>query len=124
MPPRAIERTLKMRQADSMGIMRRRPRIGPIVLASRSRLGALALTSILLVAATAWAALAGEPFHYTAVLRNGKKIGDLVPGLSTLADVVKMFPAAPRDYPGNPRPPAGFPEVKIGKVRPEPSTVY
>ena len=45
-------------------------------------------------------------------------------GLSALRDVVKMFPAAPQDYPGNPRPPAGFPEVKIGKVQPEPATVY
>ena len=67
---------------------------------------------------------AAEPFHYPAVLRSGKKIGDLVPGLSALPDVVKMFPAPPQDYPGNPRPPAGFPEVKIGKVQPEPATVY
>jgi len=78
----------------------------------------------ILVALMAAPGLAAEPFHYPAVLRNGKKIGDLVPGLSGLDDVVKMFPAAPDDYPGNPRTPPGFPEVKIGKVQPEPSTVY
>jgi hypothetical protein len=112
---RAIERTLKMRQANSMRIMlRRRPRTVSIILAL---LPILAATAEL-------PAHAAEPFHYPAVLRGGKKIGDLVLGLSALPDVVKMFPAAPQDYPGNPRPPAGFPEVKIGKVQPEPATVY
>jgi hypothetical protein len=112
---RAIERTLKMRQASSMRInLRCRPRTVSIVLALLPILAAVAELP----------ALAAEPFHYPAVLRSGKKIGDLVPGLSALADVVKMFPAPPQDYPGNPRPPAGFPEVKIGKVQPEPATVY
>lgn len=94
--------------------LRRRSRTTPTI---------LALLPIL-AAVTALPALAAEPFHYPAVLRSGKKIGDLVPGLSALADVVKLFPVAPQDYPGNPRPPAGFPEVKIGKVQPEPATVY
>jgi hypothetical protein len=95
-------------------MLRRRPRTVSII---------LALLPIL-AAAAELPALAAEPFHYPAVLRGGKKIGDLVLGLSALPDVVKMFPAAPQDYPGNPRPTAGFPEVKIGKVQPEPATVY
>jgi hypothetical protein len=78
----------------------------------------------ILAAVTATPAIAVEPFHFPAVLRSGKKVGDLVPGISALKDVVKMFPAAAQDYPGNPRPPAAFPEVKIGKVQPEPATVY
>jgi hypothetical protein len=94
-----------------------------------SRTLPIVVTSLLaLLPMLAWLAaapvLAAEPFHYPAVLRSGKKIGELVPGLSGLDDVVKMFPAAPDDYPGNPRPPATFPEVKVGKVAPEPSTVY
>jgi len=93
----------------------------PIPVVVVSLLAPLATTLAALAAAPG---LAAEPFHYPAVLRNGKKIGDLVPGLSGLDDVIKMFPAAPEDYPGNPRPPAGFPEAKIGKVQPEPSTVY
>jgi hypothetical protein len=76
------------------------------------------------VTVTATPAIAVEPFHFPAVLRSGKKVGDLVPGISTFKDVVKMFPAATLDYPGNPRPPATFPEVKIGKVHPQPTTVY
>jgi hypothetical protein len=78
----------------------------------------------LLAAVTATPAIAVEPLHFPAVLRSGKKVGDLVPGISALKDVIKMFPVAAQDYPGNPRPPAAFPEVKIGKVRPEPATVY
>jgi hypothetical protein len=91
-----------------------------------SALAPLPILAVITVLALAAASpvLAAEPFHLPAVLQSGKKIGDLVPGLNTLADVVKMFPAAPQDYPGNPRPPAGFPEVKIGKVQPEPATVY
>ena len=111
----AIERTLKMRQANNMRItLRHRPRTASIILALLPILAAVADLP----------AVAAEPFHYPAVLRSGKKIGDLVPGLSALADVVKLFPAPPQDYPGNPRPPVGFPEVKIGKVQPEPATVY
>jgi hypothetical protein len=83
-----------------------------------------AMAGVVAFAAAAEPALAAEPFHFPAVLRNGKKAGDLVPGLSSLSAVVKMFPAAPPDYPGNPRPPVGFPEVKIGKVQPQPATVY
>ena len=101
----------------------------------RSAWIALALLPILAIAVIAVAVIAdaviaampasaAEPFHFPAILRSGKKIGDLVPGLSALNDVVKMFPAAPQDYPGNPRPPAAFPEVKIGKVEPQPTTVY
>jgi hypothetical protein len=78
----------------------------------------------ILAAITATPAIAVEPFHFPAVLRSGKKVGDLVPGISTLKDVVKMFPVAAQDYPGNPRQPATFPEVKIGKVQPQPTTVY
>jgi hypothetical protein len=119
----AIEHGPKMRQANSMRITFRRPRTRRIALTVLSRLAVGTLTVILVLVA-AWTALAVEPFHYPAVLRSGQKIGDLVPGLSSLTDVVKMFPAAPQDYPGNPRPPAGFPVVKIGKVQPEPVTVY
>lgn len=98
--------------------LRPRPRAVPVAVALL-----VALLPILAALAAA-PAFAAEPFHYPAVLRNGKKIGDLVPGLSGLDDVVKMFPAPPHDYPGNPRPPASYPEAKIGKVQPEPSTVY
>jgi hypothetical protein len=113
--------------------LRRRPRTPTIALAARPLLVlATATFAFVLAFATACAlafaaerpALAAGPFHFPAVLRNGKKAGDLVPGLSSLADVVKMFPVAPQDYPGNPRPPVGFPEVKMGKVQPEPATVY
>ena len=48
----------------------------------------------ILAAVTATPAIAVEPFHFSAVLRSGKKVGDLVPGISALNDVVKMFPAA------------------------------
>jgi hypothetical protein len=65
-----------------------------------------------------------EPFRYSAVLRGGRKVGDLTPGISTLNDIIKMFPAATRDYPGNPRPPVNYPEVKIGKFEPQPTIVY
>ena len=84
----------------------------------------MAVVLTLLAAVAATPAIAVEPFHFSAVLRSGKKVGDLVPGISALKDVIKMFPVAAQDYPGNPRPPAAFPEVKIGKVRPEPATVY
>jgi len=106
--------------------LRRRLRTASIILPLLPLL-AVILPAVIIefsVEFAAFPAYAAEPFHYPAVLRSGKKIGDLVPGLSALPDVVKMFPAAPQDYPGNPRPPAGFPEVKIGKVQPEPATVY
>lgn len=120
-------------------MLRRRPRMPSPALAARPLPAAAMLAFVVAFAtscvmtcaiagvlafATAMPALAAEPFHFPAVLRNGKKVGDLIPGLSSLADVVKMFPAAPQNYPGNPRPPAGFPEVKIGKVQPEPAIVY
>src|SRR6478672_2486047 len=94
---RAIERALKMRQAGSMSITPR----GSL----RSAWIALALLPIFAIAVIADAVIAAmpasaaEPFHFPASLRSGKKIGDLVPGLSALNDVVKMFPAAPQDYP-------------------------
>lgn len=68
--------------------------------------------------------IAAEPFRYSAVLRSGRKVGDLMPGISTLDDARKMFPAAAADYPGNPRPPVDYPEVKVGKFEPHPTTVY
>lgn len=101
----------------------RKPRTTPATTALSSMLAAIIVT-LAVALATVSPGLAAEPFHLPAVLRSGKKIGDLVPGLSALDDVVRMFPAAPQGYPGNPRPPVGFPEVKIGKVRPEPATVY
>ena len=104
-------------------MLRRRSQTTPIAISAGPTLAAITLAFILTFAAV-WPALAAEPFHFPAVLRSGKKIGDLVPGLSALDEVVKMFPVAPQDYPGNPRPPVGFPEVKIGEVRPEPATVY
>jgi hypothetical protein len=104
--------------------LRRRSRTTPIALAPRPIFAVIILLALAILAFAAWPALAAEPFHLPALLRSGKKIGDLVPGLSALDDVVKMFPVAPQDYPGNPRPPVGFPEVKIGKVQPEPATVY
>src|ERR1700732_192749 len=119
-----------MRDADSMRTMspfcRRTRRAGasrPTILRSLWA-AATAVVLTLLVAVTSTPAIAVEPFHFPAVLRSGKKVGDLVPGISTLKGVVKMFPVAAHDYPGNPRPPAAFPEVKIGKVQPEPTTVY
>jgi hypothetical protein len=116
-------------------MLRRRQQTPSIVLAARATTAtatfALVVTLVVTCAITlvragaeARPALAAEPFHFSAVLRSGKTVGDLMPGLSSLADVVKMFPVAPPDYPGNPRPPIGFPEVKIGKVQPEPVTVY
>jgi hypothetical protein len=104
--------------------LRRWSRTTSDALAPPPILAVVILVFIALVAFAAWPALAAEPFHLPAVLRSGKKIGDLVPGLSALDDVVKMFPAASQDYPGNPRPAVSFPEVKIGKVEPEPATVY
>ncbi len=85
---------------------------------------ALVLLCAVIAAAAVQVASATEPFHYPAMLRDGKKVGDLVPGISTLDGVIKMFPPAPEKYPGNPRPPIGYPEVKIGKVQPEPATVF
>ena len=101
----------------------------------RSASIALALLPILAIAVIAVAVIAdaviaampasaGRTVSLSGYAAERKKIGDLVPGLSALNDVVKMFPAAPQDYPGNPRPPAAFPEVKIGKVEPQPTTVY
>lgn len=115
--------------------LRRQPPTPPIVLAARPLPAAATLAFVVIfittcamtfvmTGAAARPALAAETFHFPAVLRSGKKAGDLIPGLSSLADVVKMFPTAPPNYPGNPRPPVGFPEVKIGKVQPEPATVY
>ncbi len=112
-----------MKQANSGRLSGRRLRTAPIALAPLPILAVIILAFIVPAFAVP-PALAAEPFHFPAVLRSGKKIGDLVLGLSALADVVKLFPAAPQDYPGNPRPPAGFPEVKIGKIQPEPATVY
>jgi hypothetical protein len=108
----------------SFTLHRRRPRITTPAVRESFAVGLSFIPAVILVLTTAWTAIAAEPFHFPAVLRNGKKVGDLVPGLSALDDVVKMFPAAPQDYPGNPRPPVGFPEVKVGKVQPEPATVY
>ena len=68
--------------------------------------------------------ITAEPFKYSAVLRSGRKVGELMPGISTLDDARKMFPPAAADYPGNPRPPVEYPEVKIGKFEPRPTTVY
>jgi hypothetical protein len=119
-----------MRDADSMRIIssfRRPTRSAGTSRHTILRAAGAAATGVvltILAAVTATPAIAVEPFHFPAVLRSGKKVGDLVPGISALNDVVKMFPAAAQDYPGNPRPPATFPEVKIGKVRPEPTTVY
>ncbi len=67
---------------------------------------------------------AAEPFRLPAVLRSGRKVGDLVPGVTTLDDAVKMFPSAPPDYPGNPRPPVSSPMPKLGEVQPQPKLVY
>jgi hypothetical protein len=117
---------------------RRRPRMLSTALTARPLPAAATLASVVafatkcamtcamasVLAFAASPALAAEPFHFPAVLQSGKKVGDLIPGVSSLSDVVKMFPAAPPNYPGNPRPPAGFPEVKIGKVQPEPAIVY
>jgi hypothetical protein len=61
----------------------------------RSNLSIILILLTIFATAPDTSALAAEPFHYPAVLRSGKKIGDLVPGLSALSDVVKMFPAPP-----------------------------
>src|ERR1700737_1460957 len=101
-----------MRDADSMCtvllLCRRTRRAGasrPTILRSLWA-AAMAVVLTLLAAVAATPAIAVEPFHFPAVLRSGKKVGDLVPGISALKDVVKMFPAAAQDYPCHPRPPA------------------
>ena len=96
-----------MREAEGMG--------------SKLFMVVLAIASFLPACCSGFAA---APFQYTAVVRGGRKIGELTPGISTLDEVIKMFPAAPPNYPGNPRPPINYPEVKIGKFEPQPSTVY
>ncbi|HZO80305.1 MAG TPA: hypothetical protein VFB33_01300 [Candidatus Binataceae bacterium] len=73
---------------------------------------------------SASAAAAAEPFRFPAVLRTGKRVGDLIPGVTSLNDALRMFPAAPRDFPGNPRAPVSFPVAKLGDVQPEPTLVY
>jgi hypothetical protein len=103
----AIEPGAEMREADKMG--------------SKIFTVAFAIASFLPACCSGFAA---EPFQYTAVVRGGKKVGELTPGISTLEDVIKMFPAAPPNYPGNPRPPINYPEVKIGKFEPQPTAVY
>src|SRR6266851_320931 len=72
-----------MREANRMQItLRRQPRTESIILGLLLLLAMIMLAVILEFAALP--ALAAEPFHYPAVLRSGKKIGDLVPGLSAL----------------------------------------
>ncbi|HVA40882.1 MAG TPA: hypothetical protein VNF49_09465 [Candidatus Binataceae bacterium] len=69
---------------------RRRSRTTPIALAPLPILAVIML-AVIIEAFVALPALAVEPFHFPAVLRSGKKIGDLVPGLSALDDVVKTL---------------------------------
>ncbi len=57
--------------------LRRQPRTESIILGLLPLLAMIMLAVILEFAALP--ALAAEPFHYPAVLRSGKKIGDLVP---------------------------------------------
>ncbi len=59
-------------------------------------------------------------FVYPAV-RDGRPAGDLVPGRTTLEGAQKMLPAAPG---AGPQKPEGFPEVRVGKVPPQPVTIY
>lgn len=65
-----------------------------------------------------------QSFAYPAVLTDGRAVGNLILGQTTLEQAVRMFPAGPRGYEGNPRPPRGFPEAKIGQVSPKPNLVY
>lgn len=80
-----------------------------------------AALALVLLAATA---AADEPFRFPAVLRSGKQVGDLVPGVTSLDDAIKMFPPALPDYPGNPRPPISIPVAKLGGVQPAPKLVF
>lgn len=65
-----------------------------------------------------------QPFAYPAVLTNGRSVGNLILGQTTLEQAVKMFPPIPPGAQGNPRPPRAYPEAKIGQVSPKPTLVY
>lgn len=65
-----------------------------------------------------------QPFAYPAVLVDGRSMGDLILGQTTLEEAIRMFPSAPPGYEGNPRSPRGFPQAKIGQVSPKPRLVY
>lgn len=66
----------------------------------------------------------GQTFVYPAALIDGRSAGNLILGQTVVEQAVKMFPSAPPGYEGNPRPPRGFPEAKIGQVSPKPTLVY
>ncbi len=72
------------------------------------------------VAASAPAA----PFAYPVALANGRQIGHLFLGDTTLQEAVRLFPAGPAGYEGAPRPARGFPLVRVGQVSPEPTVVF
>ncbi len=84
----------------------------------------IALRAALVLVLLAATAAAAEPFRFPAVLRSGRRVGELVPGVTSLDDAIKMFPAAPPGYPGNPRPPISFPVAKLGEVPPAPKLVF
>lgn len=65
-----------------------------------------------------------QTFVYPAVLMDGRSAGNLILGQTVVEQAAKMFPSAPPGYEGNPRPPRGFPEAKIGQVSPKPTVVY
>ncbi len=65
-----------------------------------------------------------QPFAYPAVLIDGRSVGNLILGHTTLDQAVRMFPPSPTGYEGSPRPPRGFPVAKIGQVSPKPTLVY
>jgi hypothetical protein len=66
----------------------------------------------------------GQTFAYPAVLLDGRSAGNLILGQTTVEQAVRMFPAAPSGYEGNPRSPRGFPEAKVGQVSPKPTVVF
>jgi hypothetical protein len=75
-------------------------------------------------AAAVGVAAPAQAFAYPAVLLDGRRVGDLILGETTLEQAVRMFPPIPPGGPGAPRPPRGYPPVKIGQVIPRPTLVY
>lgn len=95
---------------------------------STRSLFSLALGILMLVDVTTWAPGSAsaqvQPFAYPAVLIDGRVVGNLPLGQTTLEQAVKMFPPIPLGAPGGPRPPSGYPEAQIGQVSPKPTLVY
>ncbi len=88
----------------------------------------LTVSVLVLVAVLVWSGTGlsapEAPFSYPAVLVDGRKVGDLVLGETSLDQTIQMFPQIPVGNEGAPRPPRGYPEAKIGQVIPQPTLVF